>query len=259
MGFITQATLGLTRQPEAPSLLLLSVSDLNAVMSIYHSFKTQCSLSAFEMFTDKCLDYVIKHSSLPAPFADRSPYYVLVEIDGQHSLDRVMSLFEQGMESGWISDGAISQSAQQFKDFWRYREDISEATSHYQPYKNDISVRISRVPSFLEKMQGILDKEYPGFEVCWFGHIGDGNLHINILKPQTMDSSDFIKKCHEVDRLLFDMIEHFEGSVSAEHGVGITKKPYLHHTRSSIEIELMKSIKAAFDPDNILNPGKIFS
>jgi FAD/FMN-containing dehydrogenase len=93
----------------------------------------------------------------------------------------------------------------------------------------------------------------------WFGHIGDGNLHINILKPKEMTTSEFLTECKRVDEVMFAMIEKFKGSVSAEHGVGLTKKPYLGHTRSEAEIKLMKGIKGVFDPDGILNPGKIFN
>ena len=138
------------------------------------------------------------------------------------------------------------------------REDISEATSPYTPYKNDISVRVSRVPQFLTEMDGILKVEYPHFEAVWFGHIGDGNLHINILKPNDMSTDEFLKSCKTVDKKMFEMIERLQGSVSAEHGVGLTKKPYLQHTRSTAELRLMKEIKKAFDPDGIMNPGKIF-
>src|SRR5262249_36851864 len=155
---------------------------------------------------------------------------------------------ESGVEQGWIQDGVQAQSPQQAKDLWRLREDISEATAPSSPYKNDISVRVAKVPQFLEEMDGILKKNYPHFEVVWFGHIGDGNLHINILKPKDMASDVFLKECKKVDELMFAMIERMQGSVSAEHGVGLTKKPYLAHTRSQTEIQLMKAVKKVFDP-----------
>ncbi|MCB0412397.1 MAG: FAD-binding oxidoreductase, partial [Bdellovibrionales bacterium] len=124
-------------------------------------------------------------------------------------------------------------------------------------YKNDISVRISKVPEFLEKMNALLEKEYPQFEVVWFGHIGDGNLHINILKPADWDSKRFVDECKRVNDHMYDLIQKLQGSVSAEHGVGLTKKPYLQFTRSQVEIEYLKGIKRVFDPDGIMNPGKL--
>jgi FAD/FMN-containing dehydrogenase len=261
LGFITKVTLGLTRPTAPPSLFVFGVSDLAAVMKIYHAFKSELPLLAFEMFTDLALKYVLKHHhDLKAPTEGSYPYYVLAEIeksdDSVH--EKAMALFEKGVEQGWIQDGIESQTPQQLKDLWRLREDISEATSPYSPYKNDISVRISKVPEFLLEMDGILKKNYPHFEAVWFGHIGDGNLHINILKPKDMSTEDFLKECKKVDEIMFAMIEKFHGSVSAEHGVGLTKKPYLSHTRSEHEIELMRKIKKVFDPDGIMNPGKVF-
>ena len=260
LGFITQATLHLTKPPHDPLVFLLAVPELSAVMKVYHLFKKQTPLLAFEMFTDLALQTVVQHTGLKSPFTDSHPYYLVVELEGLHAdiADQAMALFETGLEQGIISDGALAQSPQQAREFWRFREDISEATSAYQPYKNDISVRISQVPAFLAEMDGLLKSNYPDFQVVWFGHIGDGNLHINILKPEKLSKENFLDRCHKVDELLFSAIDRFEGSVSAEHGVGLTKKPYLRHSRSDAEILLMKEIKHTFDPDGILNPGKIF-
>jgi FAD/FMN-containing dehydrogenase len=261
LGLITKVTVNLTRPTAQPSLFVFGVEDLAAVMKIYHAYKSELPLLAFEMFTDLALKYVLKHhTDLKAPTEGSHPYYVLVEIEKTDDRvhEKAMALFEKGVEQGWILDGIESQTPQQLKDLWRLREDISEATAPYQPYKNDISVRISKVPAFLEEMDAILKKNYPHFEAVWFGHIGDGNLHINILKPKDMATEAFLKECKKVDEIMFSMIEKFGGSISAEHGVGLTKKPYLSHTRSAQEIELMRKIKRAFDPDNILNPGKVF-
>lgn len=260
LALITQATLQLARRPKELSVFLFAIPDLSGVMNVFHAFKSRCSLMAYEMFTDKALKYVSLHTGLSSPLQSPAPYYVVVEIEKEssESVDEALSIFEEGLERGWMTDGLQAQSAQQAKDFWRFREDISEATAPYSPYKNDISVRIAKVPEFLKEMNQILTQEYPQVEVVWFGHIGDGNLHINILKPISISSADFIKECHRVDELLFKMIGQFEGSISAEHGVGLTKKPYLKFTRSPVEIALMRNIKKQFDPDGILNPGKIF-
>jgi len=261
LALITKVTLGLTRPVTEPTLFVFGVSDLAAVMKIFHTFKKDLPILAFEMFTDLALKQVLHHhTDLKAPFAGRFPYYVLCEIEvpGETVLTRALELFESGVEQGWIQDGVQAQSPQQAKELWRLREDISEATAPHSPYKNDISVRVAKVPEFLKEMDGILKKNYPHFEVVWFGHIGDGNLHINILKPKDMATDAFLKECKRVDELMFNMIEKLQGSVSAEHGVGLTKKPYLAHTRSASEISLMKAVKKVFDPDGILNPGKIF-
>ncbi len=261
LGFVTHITLGLTRPPESPRVFLFGVSELDSVMKIYHAFKSQLPLLAFEMFTELALECVLaQHKDLSRPLSNQQNYYILVEIEGgsESVIEGALGIFEKGLEEGWIQDGIQSQSPQQSRDLWRLREDISEATAPYSPYKNDISVRISRVPDFLVQMDEILKREYPDIKVVWFGHIGDGNLHINMLKPKELSSEDFVKRCKKVDEILFEMIKKFDGSISAEHGVGLTKKAFLHFTRSLEEIALMKGIKRVFDPDGIMNPGKVF-
>lgn len=261
LGFVTKATIALTRPTATPLLFVFGVSHLESVMKVFHAFKSKLPILAFEMFTDVALKYVLKHhTSLNKPFAGSYPYYLLAEIEGtSESVNELaLSLFEKGLEEGWIEDGIQAQGPQQARDLWRLREDISECTAPYTPYKNDISVRISQVPQFLTQMDQILKTEYPDFESVWFGHIGDGNLHINILKPEGMDNKEFVRRCKQVDEKMFGMIEKFKGSISAEHGVGLTKKAFLKHTRSPSEISLMKQIKKVFDPDGIMNPGKIF-
>ena len=132
------------------------------------------------------------------------------------------------------------------------------------PLTKEISLLMTEFPHLRvypgtgEKTDAILKKNYPDFTVVWFGHIGDGNMHINILKPDNLDREQFLKKCSHANDLLFEVIRDLNGSISAEHGVGLVKKPYLEFTRSAEEIALMKGIKAVFDPDQIMNPGKVF-
>jgi FAD/FMN-containing dehydrogenase len=109
----------------------------------------------------------------------------------------------------------------------------------------------------MDELDAILTKAYPSWEVVWFGHIGDGNLHINILRPSGMSKEEFVKECRQVDEHVFSAVKSHRGSISAEHGVGLTKKSFLNYTRSNAEIELMRGIKKVFDPDNIVNPGKV--
>lgn len=261
LGFITEVTLKLTRPPAARSVLLLAVEELKQVLPIYQQFSKKIELLAFEMFTREALELVLAHNSdLQNPFDKIFNYYLLIEVEaaGDSSEQSLMEAFETALEQGQVGDGVLAQSPQQNKALWRLREDISEATSHYTPYKNDVSVRISKVTDFLTQTQDLLKKSYPDFKVIWFGHIGDGNLHINILKPKNMAPTEFVDKCQSVNLMLFELIKSFHGSISAEHGVGLLKKPYLAFSKSPQEIQIMKQIKAVFDPDGILNPGKIF-
>nr|BFD60442.1 FAD-binding oxidoreductase [Bdellovibrio sp. CKG001]BFD63857.1 FAD-binding oxidoreductase [Bdellovibrio sp. HM001] len=259
LGFITEATIKLAAAPPPMKVLVMGVSGLDAVMKIFAEFKTKTSLVAFEMFSDKALRKVLEGTGLSAPLATECPFYVLAEVETRNEADeeQALSVFEKSLEEGWVLDGVISQSDVQAKTFWRYREDISECLAKYSPYKNDIAVAISKVPPFMEDLDQVLSAAYPTWEVVWFGHIGDGNLHINILRPEGMSKEEFVKECRKVDVLVFEAVQKYKGSISAEHGVGLTKRSFLNYTRSEAEIELMRGIKKVFDPDNIINPGKV--
>ena len=259
LGLIVEATLKLARPLREPSVLVLGVPDLNGIMAIYDLFRRKLELTAFEFFSELALRHVL-NKGLHRPFDSETPYYVLIEFENPASLhtDEALALFEQCAEQGWLADGVISQSEAQAKELWRLREDISESIAEHQPYKNDIAVRIARVPALLAEMDELLQREYPDFEVLWYGHIGDGNLHINILKPADRESAAFAKQCGTVSEHLFEALQRYGGSISAEHGVGLTKKPYLHYTRDEAEISYLRAIKQVFDPQGIMNPGKIF-
>jgi len=259
LGFITECTIKLAPPPPPLKVMVLGVSSLDAVMKIFAQFKNSTTVVAFEMFSDKALKRVMENTGLPRPFETETPFYVLTEVEARNSQDeeQALNVFEKCLTEGWVSDGVISQSESQATNFWRLREDISESLAKFSPYKNDISVAISQVPSFMNELDQILSKAYPTWEVIWFGHIGDGNLHINILRPEGMTKEDFVKECRKVDVLVFEAIMKHKGSISAEHGVGLTKKAFLRFTRSQAEIDMMKGIKKVFDPDNIMNPGKV--
>lgn len=260
LGFITEVTFRLASAPPPLQVMILAVPRLVDLMKVYAEFKTKLSLVAFEMLSDKALTHVMSNSHLPPPLGEKSPYYVVAEVE-KRSADQeemIISLFESCIEEGWVTDGALAQSESQAKNFWRYREDISESLSKHSPYKNDVSVAISEVPAFMQDLDAVLKPAYPNWEVVWFGHIGDGNLHINILKPPGTSRDTFLQECHKVDKMVFATVQKYRGSISAEHGVGLTKKGFLGFSRSAAEIEIMRGIKKVFDPDGIINPGKLF-
>ena len=151
----------------------------------------------------------------------------------------------------------MSQSEQQLQNLWKLREYISETISHWTPYKNDISVTIAKVPAFLKEIDAIVGEHYPDFEIVWFGHIGDGNLHLNILKPDAMDKDEFFGKCATVNKWVFETVQKYNGSISAEHGVGAMKRDQLSYSKPSEAIEIMRGVKAMLDPKGILNPYKV--
>jgi len=260
LGLIVEVTLALTRPPEDPTVLLFAVTDMVASMEVLQLFQQQLQLSAFEFFSDEALNHVIQDKGLQRPFETRAPFYVLIEFenDGEARLEKSMELFESCVESGWVVDGTISQSVGQAESLWRLREDISETISRFSPYKNDISVKVSRIPDFLSQVDELVCARYPDFEIIWFGHIGDGNVHLNILKPADLALAEFQSRCARVSKEVFQLVQKFGGSISAEHGVGLLKKPFLHSSRDSAEIEYMRAVKKVFDPNGVLNPGKIF-
>jgi FAD/FMN-containing dehydrogenase len=260
LGFVVEATIRLTSPPKPLTVAVLGVPELESVMKIYSRFRDGLPLTAFEYFSDKALKRVIHHTGLSKPFATDTTNYLLIEVENTDDSvqAQLLEAFEYCVEQGWVVDGTISQSDAQSRDLWRLREDISEATAAFSPYKNDVSVTIPQVPQFLVETDAVLKKNYPDFEVVWFGHIGDGNMHINILKPEGLDKDKFLERCKGANDLLFKVIQKLGGSISAEHGVGLVKKPYLTFTRSPAEITMMKGIKKVFDPDGIMNPGKVF-
>ncbi|WP_374248862.1 FAD-binding oxidoreductase [Thermomonas sp.] len=258
LGIIVEATLRLTDPPPASNVMLLALPSFEALMQVFAVFRARLQLQAFEFLTDVALKHVLAHGA-QAPFADAHPYYVVTEFASVDASEaEALAAFEQCMEQGLVSDGVISASDAQAAQLWRLREGITESLARYVPYKNDVAVRISAMPAFLAETQALLGREYPQFEVVWFGHIGDGNLHINILKPDAMAQGEFVAHCERVTKLLAQVLQAHGGSISAEHGIGLVKKPYLGCTRSGAEIAAMRGIKAALDPNGIMNPGKVF-
>jgi glycolate oxidase subunit GlcD len=260
LGFITEATMKLSRKPNNLTVLVLGLNDLGSTMEVLGTFRSKLDLTAYEFFSHQAMNHVLAHGQVKAPFDTETPYYALLEFEAvsEQVMEQAMELFERCMENGWVLDGVISQSETQAQNLWLLRERISESIAPRIPYKNDISVVVSRVPGFLEEINQVVSDHYPDFEIIWFGHIGDGNLHLNILKPEDMAKEDFFEKCQKVNRWVFEIVEKYQGSVSAEHGVGMTKKAYLQYTRSEVEIAYLRGIKQVFDPNGIINPGKIF-
>ncbi|KZY31178.1 FAD-linked oxidase, partial [Oleiphilus sp. HI0043] len=260
LGFITEATMKLTRQPNNLTALVLGLSDIGNTMDVLKAFQAKLDLTAYEFFSHEAMGHVLAHNDVPAPFETEAPFYALLEFESTSDqvMDDAMALFETCVEEGWVLDGVISQSETQLNNLWRLREGISESISVRTPYKNDISVVVSKVPEFLNEINSVVTEHYPDFEIIWFGHIGDGNLHLNILKPEDLSNEEFFSKCIQVNKWVFDIVAKYNGSISAEHGVGMVKKDYLGYSRSPVEIEMMKGVKRVFDPKGLMNPGKIF-
>lgn len=259
LGFVVEATVKLARQPKDLTALVLGAPGFREVMKVLHAFQQDIDLTAFEFFSDKAMAHVLAHG-VAKPFDTDCPFYCLLEFEqlSDATADQAMAIFEKCVEQGWVLDGVMSQSLQQLDQLWQLRERISESIAPHTPYKNDISVTVDKVPDFVEDVDKVVQQAYPHFEIVWFGHIGDGNMHLNILKPADLAKEDFFAECNNVSKWVFEIVQKYNGSISAEHGVGMTKKPYLEYSRSPEEIAYMKAVKQVFDPNNVMNPGKLF-
>jgi FAD/FMN-containing dehydrogenase len=256
LGIITEATLKLAPLPGPSDVMLFAVEELGAVLRLFEAARrSSLVLNAFEFFTDKCLARVQRHRRLAAPFETAASHYVLVEVERS---DRTETFVEQLFEHGLVLDGVQAQSSAQAAELWALREAISESLAATgRPHKNDISLPIAGLEAFCGAFERVFAERYPGWEICLFGHIGDGNLHINVMKPEELDVPSFLARTKEADDDLFALVKAHHGSISAEHGIGLLKKPYLGYSRSPAELSLLRTLKQALDPQGLLNPGKV--
>jgi FAD/FMN-containing dehydrogenase len=258
LGIITEATLKLTRPPEKLDVFLFAVPDLAAVLALFREARrAPFVLMAYEFFTEKCLARVRRHRSIVTPLSAASDYYVLLEVErGEpEALEAwIASLFERGL----VADGTLAQHARQAADLWTLREGISESLSATGlPHKNDIALPIAGLEAFCAELETFFAERYPGWEIALFGHIGDGNLHVNVMKPDAMERAEFLRHTKEADHAIFALVQKHHGSISAEHGIGLLKKPYLGYSRTPAELSLMSGIKRVLDPLGLMNPGKV--
>jgi len=256
LGLVVEAEVRLANPPGPQRVMVLGCPAFDALFRSLSAFQQHVTLSAFEFFSDLALTKVRAARDLPPPLRDACPFYALLEFD-ESALDAASSAFERCLEQGWVADGVLSQSDAQAARLWALREGVSESLAPQTPYKNDLSVRLSDMPRFLEAADTLISQAYPEFEVCWYGHIGDGNLHLNILKPPGWSEQAFLERCHRVSPELFRLVAEHGGSISAEHGVGLLKRDFLGYSRSPEEVALMRALKTVFDPNGVMNPGKL--
>jgi FAD/FMN-containing dehydrogenase len=259
LGIITEATLKLTRLPKKSDVMLFAVADLAGVLALFRAARrAPFVLAAYEFFTDRCLSRVLRHrTTLRSPFPAPSTHYVLVEVEGADD-DALADWMSSAGDAGLFGDATIAQSQKQAAELWALREGISESLSATGlPHKNDVALPIAALEAFCGELDGLFAAKYAGWELCLFGHIGDGNLHVNVMKPDALDVAEFRGRTAAADRDLFTLVHKHAGSISAEHGIGLLKKPYLGYSRSPDELAVLRSVKRALDPLGILNPGKI--
>lgn len=261
LGIIVEATLRLTSPPADVARILVGLEDHHAILPLLTFCRDSfTNLSAFEFMEKLPFEEVIARRGLRNPLVGSYPAYALIECEvaSQSDRDHIMESFGLAFENNLIKDVVVSESSAQARELMDLRDLISETLSkHYTLHKNDISVPVPLIPAFVDELRRSIREAYPTFQVAIFGHVGDGNLHVNILKPDDMSDQDFWNACHNSDHAIFNTVRAFHGSISAEHGVGLLKRDFIHYTRSAEEISIMRSIKAAFDPYGIMNPNKL--
>ena len=257
LGIITKAVVQLTDKPNHLNVWLLSISDIDHVLVLLERFREKFNISSFEFISREALDYSCRYLGLERPLKGDSPFFILVEFEDTSNKNK-KNIIKSLKKDNILQDYIEAKNKSDYDRIWLYREKISESLNSLKPYKNDISVLPSDIPSFIKELNDKICSKYKHFQILWFGHIGDGNLHINIIKPKSMNMDIFYKKSNKISIEVSELVKKYNGSISAEHGIGILKKDYLKYSKSKLEIEYMKHIKTIFDPNNIMNPGKIF-
>ncbi|HEX5687483.1 MAG TPA: FAD-linked oxidase C-terminal domain-containing protein, partial [Ideonella sp.] len=223
-------------------------------------------LTGFEVMGKFALSLVGKHMpQLRVPFVDDAavPYCVLLENSDneseEHARGRFEALLETAFEAGCVGDAVVAENLTQAHQLWHIRESIPLAQAEEGlNIKHDISIPVSRIPAFVAETDALLEREVPGVRLVNFGHLGDGNLHYNVQAPAGSHNGDFLRE-HEarINMLVYDAVEKFDGSFSAEHGVGSLKIDKLEKHKSPVALDMMRAIKRGLDPQNILNPGRV--
>ncbi len=268
LGVITAAVLKLFPRPAWRETALAAVPSADAALKLFERAQNDAAdaLTAFEFLSRRCMEIATAHvPGVVDPLRAPHPFYALIELSGfggaggRARLRATMeSLLAGALESGVVLDATIAESGTQAKALWRIREAVPEG----QPalgasIKHDVSVPVSRVPAFLAEATAAVEKAVAGVRVVAFGHLGDGNLHFNLSQPDGGDGDAFVAERQRLNRLVHDIAAKMGGSFSAEHGIGQLKREELKRYRSAAEIDLMRTLKKALDPRNIMNPGKV--
>ena len=221
------------------------------------------ALVAFEVISRLGLDIGREHiQGVIDPFQSRHEYYALLEVTsprtGEDLRESLEAHLADALENGIATDAVIASSERQAQELWRIREAVPEAQKlEGGSIKHDVSVPVSRVAELIARATGAIEKDMPGVRVLAFGHLGDGNIHFNLLQPKAMDRDDFLSRWDRMNRLVHDVAVELDGSFSAEHGIGRLKRGDMERYKSAVELDLMRTLKSALDPNNIMNPGKI--
>jgi FAD/FMN-containing dehydrogenase len=259
LGIITAAVMKLFPRPKSRETAFIAVVSPQAAVDLLSLAKEMSGnrVVAFELIAEIALAFSIRHAGVRQPLSRPSPWYVLAEL-ADPVPGAMMDLLEAAMERGIVSDAALAQSESQRAEFWAARELISESQKpEGGSIKHDVSVPVSRVPEFLAAADEAVSRLVPGARFVSFGHLGDGNIHYNVSQPPGMEKASFLAMWNEMNDAVFEVVGRFGGSISAEHGIGRLKAHRMAAIKTPVELEMMRGLKRLFDPNNILNPGRV--
>lgn len=265
LGVITAAVLKLFPKPKGREVAWIAVDSPEQALALFGlaSAKAGPSLTAFELMSDRTLAFVLRHiPGTAAPLQQAAPWNVLLEISSGRSAEDASGLMEEilseAYEAGTLTDAAVAASLAQADAFWHLRESMSEAQKpEGGSIKHDVSVPVASIPRFIREAGEAVASVAPDARVVCFGHMGDGNLHYNVSQPQGGDTAAFLALYPAMNHAVHDVVRSLDGSISAEHGIGSMKRDELIATAPPVAIDLMRRVKRAFDPANIMNPGKV--
>ena len=261
LGIITAASLRLYPVPRHTEVAYVAVESAQAAVELYSALRKPLgdALQAFEYISALAQALVFRHmEGLRPPLDVSAPGFVLIESASQTETEALEGALTDCLEQALLADAVLAKNAAERAEFWRFRHAISEAQKREgASLKHDVSVPVGDVGRFIARAEPAVTKAVPGSRVVAFGHIGDGNVHFNVSQPEEADGQAFLAQRDNVAEAVYDVVAEFGGSISAEHGIGVLKREQLTRYRSEVEVSLMKALKQAIDPHNIMNPGKV--
>ena len=259
LGIITAAVLKLFPRPQRHETAFIAIPGPQAAVELLSLLRAASGnrVVAFELIASLALQFTERHNGLRSPLESASPWYVLAEL-ADPLPGAFTALLEAAMDKGLVTDAAIAQSDRQRDAFWTIRETISDSQKpEGGSIKHDIAVPVSQVPRFLAAADAAVARFMPGARLVTFGHLGDGNIHYNVSQPVGMDTQKYLDQWNAMNDVVFEVVGRFGGSISAEHGMGRLKVHHMPLIKSPVELEMMRGLKRLFDPNTILNPGRV--
>ncbi len=265
LGIITAAVLKLYPKPRGREVAYAGLQSPYHALQLFNMLREQTgnNLTGFELMPRIGIEFVTRHvPGTDDPLEKPYPWYLLVEISSPHSSVQARELMEavlgEALEMNIIKDATIAQSIGQQQNFWHMREIMSEAQKpEGGSIKHDVSVAVADVPGFLKEAKTVVNAIIPDSRIVAFGHLGDGNIHYNISQPSGGNRDAFMANRENVNLAIHQLVGKFNGSISAEHGIGLMKRDEMEKIKQPVELDLMKRIKSSFDPKGIMNPGKV--